>query len=307
MSSRPVTLVGSANALVGMAEGWRLLRAGGTALDAVEAVARAVEDDPTDHTVGFAGYPNLLGEVELDASIMDGTSRAAGAVGALAGFRHPITVARAVMERTPHALIVGTGAAALARELGMEAERLLTPEIEAVWRSGVRGEIQPDGFGGAMLSRVAHLVKDPDRVAGTVNVIAVDGQGRIAAAASTSGWAWKYPGRLGDTPIPGAGIYADDRYGAAACTGWGELAIRAGASRSVVALLARGRGLEQALFETLADMASLEESVRDIHIHLIGLDADGRPAAASTKPGAEYVVQQGEMPEPELRPRRLLA
>jgi beta-aspartyl-peptidase (threonine type) len=290
-----------------MAEGWELLRGGGTALDAVEAVTRAVEDDPTDHTVGYAGYPNLLGEVELDASIMDGSSRAAGAVGALAGFRHPITVARAVMERTPHALIVGAGAAALAAEIGLEPEPLLTPEIETVWRSGILGQIQPDGFGSAMLSRVAHLVKDPERVAGTVNVIAVDSRGRIAAAASTSGWAWKYPGRLGDTPIPGAGVYADDRYGAAACTGWGELAIRAGAARSVVALLARGRGLDDALVETLADMASLEESFRDIHLHLVGLDADGRPAAASTKPGSEYVVQQGDMAEPELRPRHLLA
>ena len=292
--------------MVGMGEGWALLRAGATALDAVEAVTRAAEDDPTDHTVGYAGYPNLLGEVELDASIMDGTTRAAGAVGALAGFRHPVTVARAVMERTPHVLIVGSGAAALAREIGLEPEPLLTPEIEAVWRRGIGGEIQPDGFGGAMLARVAHLVKDPDRVAGTVNVIAVDAQGRIAAAASTSGWAWKYPGRLGDTPIPGAGIYADDRYGAAACTGWGELAIRAAAARSVVALLARGGRLDQALSETLADMASLEESFGDIHLHLIGLDADGRPGAVSTKPGAEYVVQQADMSEAELRPRRLL-
>ena len=93
-----------------------------------------------------------------------------------------------------------------------------------------------------MLSQVASLVADPERAPGTVNFLAADGQGRIASAASTSGWAWKYPGRLGDTPIIGAGNYADDRYGAAACTGWGELAVRAGTARTVVAGLAGGHG-----------------------------------------------------------------
>ena len=269
-------------------------------------VTRFVEDDPDDHTVGYAGYPNLLGEVELDASIMDGTTRQAGAVGALAGYRHPITVARAVMERTPHVLVSGAGAAQLAAEIGLEREPLLTPEIERIWRQGVAGQIGPDGFGGAMLSRVSHLVKDPDRVAGTVNVIAIDRDGRIAAAASTSGWAWKYPGRLGDTPIPGAGIYADDRYGAAACTGWGELTIRAGSARSVVAQLAAGQGIDAALAEVLADTASLDPSFRDINIHLVGLDREGRCAAVSTKPGTEYVLRQGTMTAAELRPRQLV-
>jgi beta-aspartyl-peptidase (threonine type) len=299
-------VLGSANALVGIDAGWELLESGGSALDAVEAVTRLVEDDPHDHTVGYAGYPNLLGEVELDASIMNGTTREAGAVGALAGYRHPIAVARAVMERTPHVLVAGAGAARLAAEIGLEQESLLTPEIEKIWRQGVAGQIGPDGFGGAMLSRVAHLVQDPERVAGTVNVIAIDSDGRVAAAASTSGWAWKYPGRLGDTPIPGAGIYADDRYGAAACTGWGELTIRAGSARSVVAQLAAGKGIDDALADVLADTASLDPSFRDIHIHLIGLDRDGNCAAVTTKPGAEYVVRQGTMTAPELRRRHVV-
>ena len=306
MSPRALTLVGSANALVGCAAGWELLEAGGSAVDAVEAVIRAVEDDPEDHTVGFSGYPNLVGEVELDASIMDGTSRRAGAVGALAGYGAAISVARAVMEHTPHVLVAGGGAARLAAERGLEPSPPSPPEIQEIWRRGIAGEIGPAGFGGAMLARVAHLVRDPDRVSGTVNVIAVDARCRIAVGASTSGWAWKYPGRLGDTPIPGAGIYADDRYGAAACTGWGELAIRAGAARSVVALLARGRGLDDALAEVLTDMTTLEERFRDIHLHVVGLDADGRHDAVSTKPGTEYVVQQGQMRGPELYPRRIV-
>src|SRR4030081_1229637 len=102
-------VVASSNGLAGVDVAWEILAGGGSALDAVEAAARVTEDDPDDHTVGYGGYPNLLGEVELDASIMDGTTRQAGAVGALKGYRHPITVARAVMERLPHVLVVGEG------------------------------------------------------------------------------------------------------------------------------------------------------------------------------------------------------
>jgi beta-aspartyl-peptidase (threonine type) len=128
-------LVGSANAAVGMAAGIDVLTGGGSALDAVEVVVRAVEDNPDDHTVGYSGYPNLLGEVELDASIMDGTTRRSGAVGALFGHRYAITVARAVLERLPHELVVGDGAARLADELGMKTEELLTPAASATRRS----------------------------------------------------------------------------------------------------------------------------------------------------------------------------
>jgi beta-aspartyl-peptidase (threonine type) len=299
-------LVGSGNAAVGMDTGWSVLADGGSALDAVEAAVRPVEDNPDDHTVGYSGYPNLLGEVELDASIMDGTTRRAGAVGALSGYRHAVTVARAVMERTPHVLVAGPGAARLAGELGLEHETLLTPEIEEIWRRGVEGKVGREDFGGEMLSRVAHLVQDPDRVAGTVNVIAVDARGRIAAAVSTSGWAWKYPGRLGDSCVVGAGNYADDRFGAATCTGWGELAIRAGAARAVVDLLARGTALPDACVEVVEDMASLDPGFRDIHLHLIAVDAKGGHCAVSTRPDAAYVVRTEEMDAAEQRPRVLV-
>src|SRR5436190_14073509 len=152
---RAPVLIGSSNADVGMDAGIRILTDGGSALNAVEAVIRLVEDNPDDHTVGYGGYPNIDGVVELDAAIMDGTSRAAGAVGALREYRAAITVARAVMDRTPHVLIVGTGAAQLAAEIGLKPENLLTEHSEKVWRDGLKKQTPVD----------------PEHAPGTVNVL----------------------------------------------------------------------------------------------------------------------------------------
>ena len=290
-------LVGSANAAVGMAAGVEILQRGGTALDAVEAVTRLVEDNPDDHTVGYGGYPNLLGQVELDASIMDGTTRRCGAVGSLRGYRAAITVARAVMERLPHVLVVGDGAARLAHELGLEEEDLLTPEAARVWQDGLDGSLGPGAAPGAagMLSVMANLATDPEQAPGTVNVLALDETGNIAAAVSTSGWAWKYPGRLGDSPMIGAGSYADSRFGAAACTGWGELAIRAGTSRMVVAALAVGATLAEAGRAALHDVASLDTGGLPPTMSLVALAADGSHAAFSNEPAKRYVFWEDGM------------
>src|SRR5207302_4581047 len=141
-------------------------------------------------------------------------------------------------------------------------EELLTPEAETVWRRGIEGKLDPASLAGRMLSKMAALATDPDHAAGTVNVMARDRAGHIASAVSTSGWAWKYPGRLGDSPVIGAGNYADDRYGAATCTGWGELAIRAGAARAAVGLLAAGATVEDASVQVVQDMASLDPAYR---------------------------------------------
>jgi beta-aspartyl-peptidase (threonine type) len=199
-------VIASANGEIGIRAAWDILSSGGTALDAVEAATRIVEANPDDHSVGYGGYPNLLGEVELDASIMDGATLRAGAVGALKGFRHPITVARQVMEQLPHVMLAGEGAARFAAELGLPREELLTDEAARVWREGVAGRL-PEAFRDAqgaiiagLLGRASHLATDPERVAGTVNFIALDAAGHLASAVSTSGWAWKYPGRLGDSP-----------------------------------------------------------------------------------------------------------
>jgi beta-aspartyl-peptidase (threonine type) len=266
-------LIGSSNADVGMEAGIRILTDGGSALDAVEAVIRLVEDNPDDHTVGYGGFPNRDGVVELDALIMDGTSRDAGAVGALRDYRAAITVARAVLERTEHVLIVGDGACELASSVGLEPESLLTDEAERVWRDGL----------------ATRTSADPERAGGTVDVLALDREGNLVAGVSTSGWAWKHPGRLGDSPIVGAGGYADSRAGAAACTGWGELALRTGTARMVVAAIEHGRPVGDAAQRALRDLLTIDTGGRAPLMHVVALGADGAHAGASTEPDRTYL------------------
>jgi beta-aspartyl-peptidase (threonine type) len=243
---------------------WALLREGKTALDAIEQGIRAVEGNPEDHTVGLGGYPNASGEVELDAGVMDGRTRASGAVGALKGYLHPVTVAYAVMNRLPHVLLVGAGAAEFAEEIGAERAELLTGEMREKWLAwrDQFGESDP------LIDRVLSG-KDPRRSGGTTVYLAQDRAGDLAVATSTSGWAWKYPGRLGDTPIAGAGFYADNRYGAAACTGNGEIAIRSGLARMTVALMQMGRSVEEAVREALADIRYHPDQNRGITLYAI--------------------------------------
>lgn len=293
-------LLASANAAVGMAHGRDLLRSGASALDVVEAVARLVEANADDHTVGYSGYPNVLGDVELDAAVMDGTTRAAGAVAGVRHHRHPVSIARAVMERLPHVLLVGAGADRFARECGMPDEELLTDTARTAWRRGV--DAHPFDPEGALAQAVRTLVLDPEHVTGTVNVIAVDENDRLATAVSTSGWAWKYPGRAGDTGVIGAGSYADSRYGAATCTGWGELAVRCGAARWAVQSMAAGAEPHAALAAVLSDLPDpgMGETVP---FHMLAVSATGTYAAVSTTATSRYAIWDPSLPEPEVRSR----
>lgn len=305
-------VVASRNGDVGIDAAWAILEQGGTALDAVEVATQLVENNPLDHTVGYGGYPNLLGEVELDASIMDGANLRAGAVGALRGYRQAISVARKVLEHLPHVLLVGEGAAQFAAAMGFPRENLLTDEAAQAWREGIEKRYPnilndpPDQQRATLLRRAAGLATDPERVAGTVNFIAKDCSGQIAAAVSTSGWAWKYPGRLGDSPVIGAGNYADNRYGAAACTGWGELALRAGTARSVVLYLKLGYGLEAACREAFTDLLSLDVEPQKIVMSLIACDAYGNHCAVTTVPGRTYIYRTTGMPTYEELPRLVI-
>jgi beta-aspartyl-peptidase (threonine type) len=302
-----VLLVGSENAAVGFAAGMRVLRRGGRAIDAVEATIRRVESNPADHSVGYGGLPNILGEVELDASIMDGRTLEAGAVCAVRGYEHVISVARHVMRRLPHVLVAGAGAERLAREMGLARRALLTARSRAVYRRKVTGRL---GARGTLVDRVRAATRDPEIAAtsedyyGTVNVIAIDRRGDVASGVSTSGWAWKYPGRVGDSPIIGAGNYADNRYGACACTGYGEMAIRSGTARSVVLYMKTGMTLERAAREAMEDLRHLPVPFPP-RMNLVAVHPRGGHVAMTTVTTAEvrYVHQTGSMDAPVVRPR----
>ena len=302
MNERCVILA-SANAHIGMEAGVAILQRGGTALDAVEAVVRIVEDNAEDHTVGYGGYPNIVGDVELEASIMDGHDRRSGAVASIAGFRNPITVARAVMEHLPHVLLVGAGAAAFAAEQNCEPRDMLSEAAADVWRRGLAPFTHGQVPQHPLAELVRELVLDPEHVTGTVNVIARDASGRLASAASTSGWAWCYPGRAGDTGSIGAGNYCDDRFGAATCTGWGELAIRAGVARGIVAALRWGSTLEEACRDTLLDLPDAGMGTSETPLHVLGVTRDGTTGAFSTSADSQFTAWTSGALEPTLSNR----
>ena len=297
-------IIASHNGAIGMDAAMHALKNGASSLDAVEIATRLVEADWNDHTVGVNGYPNILGELELDASIMDGRSLDSGAVAVMRGYPYAISVARQVLERRlPHVLLAGAGAERFAKEIGAaQQENMLSEEIREVWRRRVAD------FGGvddAALLDLVRFATDPERVAGTVNFIAVDGVGDIASAVSTSGWAWKYPGRVGDSPIIGAGNYADNRYGACACTGMGEMAIRAGTARSVVLYMKLGMSLNEAAQEAMRDLRDLGGDYIG-HMSLVALDKDGAHIGLSSDAGRTYLYQTADMPQHAAAKRRLV-
>jgi len=293
-------IVASSNGRVGINAATEILRQGGTAVDAAEAGIRLVEANPEDHTVGFNGYPNILGEVELDASIMNGRTLESGAVGALKGFPYAITVARQVMEQVPHVMLVGDGANRFAAEMGHPPQtEMLLPETRNIWADRLRGDMSDFDIDQiASRKDLAHWVKlatDPERAKGTVNFIAQDKDGNICTGVSTSGWAWKYPGRLGDSPIIGAGNYADNRYGAAACTGMGEMAIRACTAHSLVFYMKMGRSVTEASEQAMVDLRDLDGRFISV-MNLIALDKEGNHAGYSSVRGRSYIYQTPDMP-----------
>lgn len=293
-------VIASTNGKVGIQAAIDILNAGGTALDAVEAGVRLVEANTDDHTVGYSGYPNVLGEVELDASIMDGSSLLSGAIGAVKGYKHVISLARKVMEFLPHAFLVAEGAQKFAHEMGFEQEDLLTVEAKRVWLERLKSDLT-DAEIEALASReslsdLVALATDPEKTKGTVNFIAQDAKGNIATAVSTSGWAWKYPGRLGDSPVIGAGNYADNRYGAAACTGMGEMAIRGCTAFSVISHLKYGKSIQEAAGLAMAELQDLGgDFIGDMN--LIALDKFGNHAGFSSIEHKTYIYQKADMPE----------
>jgi beta-aspartyl-peptidase (threonine type) len=304
-----VIVVASSNGRVGIADAVQVLVGGGSALDAVEAGIKLVELDVSDQSVGVGGLPNMLGQVELDASIMDGRTRAAGAVGALQGYPHPISVARKVMDLLPHVFLVGDGAARFAAECGFPRQELLTDATHDAWQRRLTDPppVSEPGMQryyatmGRLRERVMAAV-DPAAPNETVNFLALDANGYLAVGVSTSGWAWKYPGRLGDSPVIGAGNYADDRYGAAACTGRGELAIRACTAYATVMHMRAGLSADDACATALRDVLSLDDPYAG-PFNIVALDPAGNSGAASNRPKSSYIAMAPGHTKPAVRTR----
>jgi isoaspartyl peptidase/L-asparaginase-like protein (Ntn-hydrolase superfamily) len=296
-------MIASERGEAGLAAGMELLRSGASALDAVEAAIRVAESNEADHYVGVGGLPNLLGQVELDASVMDGATRRAGAVAAVTGFPHPISIARAVCEKLPqHLMLVGAGAERFADEVGIERGPTLTDEARQLWRDGLSAagiedaEARSGPGEGAYRRRAVQLLAAMPRPEGewdTVDVLALDASGSLAVGVSTSGYPWKYPGRVSDSAIIGAGSYCDNRVGAAACTGRGELAIRGTTARSVLLALAQSGDPAQACAQALRQTLDLPDEFRS-PLHALCLAPDGRHGGASAGPAGTYAVMTAD-------------
>lgn len=221
--------------------GWDILRKNGSLLDAIEKSANVTELDPRDTSVGYGGLPNEDGVVQLDASIMYGPNHNCGSVAALEGIKTPSSVARLVMERTDHIHLVAEGAQNFARMHGFKIENLLTESTRKIWVKWKENLSDKDDY-----FPPADGNYDQERTTGTINILAVDKNSDIAGITTTSGLAWKIPGRVGDSPIIGAGLYLDNEVGAVAATGRGEEMIRSCGSFLGVELMRNGRSPQEA-------------------------------------------------------------
>jgi N4-(beta-N-acetylglucosaminyl)-L-asparaginase len=268
--SRPVS-VSSANGLRAVEKAYAVVAAGGDPVDAVVSGVNIVEDDPNDVTVGYGGIPNEEGVVQLDASVMDGRTMKCGAVGALEGIKNPSKVARLVMEQTNRVFLVGPGALRFALAHGFKQEDLLTERSRKIWLYWREKLSTSDDW----IERGDEEQNDPDikwyiekygvedfRPQGTINCGIVTADGVLAGCTTTSGLFFKIPGRLGDSPVIGAGLYVDGEVGACGSTGWGEGNLRACGSHTVIEYLRQGKTPEQAALATLERIVAMAKDQR---------------------------------------------
>lgn len=269
---------------------WQVLKAGGRALDAVEAGVRVPESDLANMTVGKGGYPDRDGHVTLDACIMDEFGNC-GSVAALEHIAHPISVARMVMEKTPHVMLVGAGALQFARENGFESENLLTPEAEEAWKRWLEEKkYEP-------IINIENKSFNVERLPGnqynhdTIGMLALDTTGNLSGACTTSGMAFKMHGRVGDSPIIGAGLYVDNEIGGATATGVGEEVIRTVGSFLVVELMRQGLSPQAACREAVERIIKKKpDTARQIQVGFLALNKHGEYGAFSLQKGFSYAV-----------------
>ena len=254
----------------------------GTALDAVEAGARVPEADPNDQSVGYGGLPDRDGNVTLDACIMDAEGNA-GSVTFLQHIKHPISVARKVMEKTPHVMLSGAGALQFALAEGFEKENLLTPEAAEKWKAWcVKKEYKP----------VANIERHD-----TIGILGIDSSKNIAGACTTSGMAYKLHGRVGDSPIIGAGMFVDNEVGGAVATGVGEYVMKTLGSFLIVELMRQGRSPQEACEEAISRIITKhgDQLTDDFQVGYLALDKLGRHGAFAILKGFNYsIYQEGE-------------
>lgn len=267
---------------------WPVLARGGSALDAVEAGARWAEADLCNPTVGRCGNPDRDGVLTLDASIMDGDGRC-GAVAALQDIAHPVSVARAVMEKTPHVMLVGEGAQQFAIAQGFEKTPLLTEQARAAWREWLKtSKYEPQ------INAERRMRPGDSSNHDTLGILARDAQGRLAGACTTSGMAWKLHGRVGDSPIVGAGLYVDNDVGAATASGVGEEMIRNAASFLVVELMRQGRSPVDACREAIDRVVRKRpEASKCLQVCFLAMNKAGEVGAFALHRGFVYAVQDG--------------
>lgn len=260
---------------------WDTLEQGRSSVDAVEAGVRVVEADPEVSSVGYGGLPDREGKVTLDACIMDSEGNCGG-VCFLEQIMHPVSVARKVMEETPHVLLAGDGALDFALSKGFRRQNLLTGESKKAWK-----EWKEESVFKAVINREMH---------DTIGMVALDAGGKLAGACTTSGLAFKLRGRVGDSPLIGAGLYVDGEVGAATATGLGEAVIKTAGSFLVVEMMRQGMTPREACEEAVLRIVQ-KQSYRDFQVGFLALGADGDYGAYSIHPGFSYTVTRDGVPQ----------
>ncbi|MDB5151950.1 MAG: N(4)-(Beta-N-acetylglucosaminyl)-L-asparaginase precursor [Mucilaginibacter sp.] len=267
-------------------EAWKTLEKGGRALDAVEAGVKIPEADMNNHTVGRAGYPDRDGHVTLDACIMDEFGNC-GSVAAIEDIAHPISVARMVMEKTPHVMLVGDGATQFAVEQGFKREKLLTPESEKAWKEWLKTAKYSPTINIENKQHVPGSKYNHD----TIGMLAIDAKGNISGACTTSGMAFKLHGRVGDSPIIGAGLYVDNEVGGATSTGVGEEVIRNVGSFLVVELMRQGLSPEDACKEAVKRIIKKKpDTAKNIQVGFLAINKKGEYGAYAIQSGFSFAV-----------------
>jgi isoaspartyl peptidase/L-asparaginase-like protein (Ntn-hydrolase superfamily) len=262
----------------------KVLESGGSIVDAVEKAVMAIENDPKNTSVGIGGYPDRDGFVTLDASIM-GPDSNAGSVCFLQGIKHPISVARMVMEDTPHVMLAGDGALQFALENGFEKENLLTEDSEKAWQKWLKESNYDPAI---------NWENKPNEYHDTIGLIGIDKNGDLAGACTTSGLAFKMHGRVGDSPIIGAGLFVDNEIGAATATGMGELVMKTLGSFLVVELMRNGRSPQKACEEAVIRIVKKDPENEKRQVGFIAMNKQGESGAFSLQPGFNFALLQDD-------------